>query len=617
VRRVACLCLVAVTIGCTGDDLTEPRAPGTPAASVTAADTGRYIVVLEGAQTDAVTTSASIASSLGITAERVYTTALRGFAATMTDAQAALLESDPRVSFVEPDQVVSIGATQSPTPSWGLDRIDQRALPLDDSYTFGPSGTGVTFYGLDTGIRPTHGEFAGRLQAGFTAIGDGIGTADCHGHGTHTAGTAAGTSYGVAKGAGVVPVRVLDCDGFGTTVGVIAGVDWVAANAELPAVANMSLGGGASAALDQAVANAVASGIVFTVSAGNDDVNACTQSPAREPAALTTGATTTTDQRSGFSNFGSCLDLFAPGSGITSAWYDADDASATMSGTSMAAPHVAGVAALYLDANPGASPSQVATAIIGNATPGAVGNPGTGSPNLLLYMGFLGGGPPPPPPPGGLADPVVLSVRTVAVPDPSRIRVLVQFEAPADADSIEVESSRSPSTVVYATPTATPWKGAWEAAWSQDQPPAEGCIVTARAVSDTQVSNDVQIDWCALVSNPPPPPPPPPPGVPADPVVVGAQSAPVPNPGRTRVLIQFQAPTDADSIQVETSRIPSIDVYATPTATPWKGAWEAAWSQDLPPAEGCLVTARAVSGSGVSGDVQIDWCVLAAGGPGS
>ncbi len=272
---------------------------------------------------------------------------------------------------------------------------------------------------------------------------------------------------------------------------MIAGIDWVTINAQLPAVANMSLGGGASVALDQAVANAVAAGVVFAVSAGNNGTNACTQSPAREPSALTTGSTTTTDQRSSFSNFGTCLDLFAPGSGITSAWYNGDNASNTISGTSMAAPHVAGAAALYLEANPSAAPAAVANALDVNATTGAVGNRGSGSPDRLLYMGFIGG--PPPPPPGTLADPVVQSVTTTPSSKPSRLVVHIVFVAPTDADSILVITSRVPSTNVYATIAgATPW----EALWGQDQPPQEGCVVTARAVKGSSVSNDVQIDWC-------------------------------------------------------------------------------------------------------------------------
>jgi serine protease len=233
---------------------------------------------------------------------------------------------------------------------------------------------------------------AGRIGNGVDEIGDGNGVNDCNGHGTHTATTAAGTTYGVAKGMTVHPVRVLDCGGSGLTSGVIAGVDWVTANHLSPAVANMSLGGPVSSALDLAVANAVASGVTFSVSAGNNNVNACTQSPAREPSAITTGATQKTDKRANFSNFGTCVDIFGPGVNITAGWIGSPTATATIAGTSMAAPHVAGVAGLYLEANPSSTPAQVTNAIITNATTGKVTNPGAGSPNRLLYMGFIGGG---------------------------------------------------------------------------------------------------------------------------------------------------------------------------------------------------------------------------------
>ena len=289
-------------------------------------------------------------------------------------------------------------AFPSQTPAtWGLDRIDQRDLPLNNTYNYNQTGQAVHAYIIDTGMRATHQQFTGRVGNGADFVGDGQGTNDCHGHGTHVAGTTGGTTYGVAKLVTLHAVRVLNCQGSGTNSGVIAGVDWVTANHGSPAVANMSLGGGISTALDSAVNNSVNSGVSYAVAAGNSNANACNSSPARAPAANTVGSTTSTDARSSFSNFGTCLDIFAPGSSITSAWNTSDTATNTISGTSMASPHVAGAIALYLQTNPGASPSTVTNALIANSTLNHVTNAGSGSPNRLLYSLF--GGPPPPPPP--------------------------------------------------------------------------------------------------------------------------------------------------------------------------------------------------------------------------
>lgn len=331
--------------------------------------------------------------------------ALLGFVARITPVQAEALARLPGVRLVEQDQVVRIGATQSGA-TWGLDRVDQRALPLNTTFTYpDQAGEGVHVYVIDTGLNAAHVDFAGRVGNGqnFAANSNGSllcqllglgcpapvpsNTTDCNGHGTHVAGSAAGTVYGVAKKATVHPVRVLGCNGSGANSGVIAGVDWVAANRVLPAVANMSLGGGNSDALDIAVNNAIAQGVTFVVAAGNDNANACNGSPNRVPAAITVGSTTRTDARSSFSNFGACVDIFAPGTDITSAWHTGNSATSTISGTSMASPHVAGAAALVLGANPGLTPAQVTDAVVGNATLGVVGNPGNGSPNALLYIG--------------------------------------------------------------------------------------------------------------------------------------------------------------------------------------------------------------------------------------
>ena len=298
------------------------------------------------------------------------------------------LADDPEVAYVEADQIMRISGTQT-SATWGLDRIDQTNLPLNGSFTY-PSSSGVHAYILDTGIRGTHNDFTGRMGNGYTAVNDGQGTNDCQGHGTHVAGTVGGTTWGVAKNVTLHPVRVLGCDGSGSNSGVIAGMDWVTANAVKPAVANMSLGGGASQATDDAIARMTNAGIATVVAAGNDSSNACNYSPARAPSAITVGSTTSSDAMSNFSNYGSCVDVYGPGSNITSASYSSNTGSTSMSGTSMASPHLAGVAALYLAANPNATPSQVTTAIVNNSLTGKI----TGIPsgvNKFVNIQFLNG----------------------------------------------------------------------------------------------------------------------------------------------------------------------------------------------------------------------------------
>ncbi|GGZ42193.1 serine protease [Streptomyces inusitatus] len=348
-----------------------------------------YIVTLRESAVDAGSKAGkALAAGYGAKIDRTYEAVLNGYAVSLSEAQAKKFAADPAVASVAQNRVFRTTATQTNPPSWGLDRIDQSALPLNQSYTYpDTAGEGVTAYVIDTGVRISHGDFGGRASYGYDAIDNDNTAQDGHGHGTHVAGTVAGTAYGVAKKAKVVGVRVLNNQGSGTTAQVVAGIDWVTQNAVKPAVANLSLGGGADATLDAAVRNSIASGITYAIAAGNSNADANNYSPARVSEALTVGSTTNTDARSSFSNYGSVLDIFAPGTGITSAWNTNDTATNTISGTSMAAPHVAGAAALHLAANPTASPAQVATALTTAATSGVVTSPGTGSPNRLLKVG--------------------------------------------------------------------------------------------------------------------------------------------------------------------------------------------------------------------------------------
>ncbi|MET7711458.1 S8 family peptidase [Streptomyces sp. NPDC005407] len=343
-----------------------------------------WIVVLKDGSTRA--------ADLGVTPKHTYRSVLEGFSTTMSRAKAAELAADPRVAYVEQNSTVRLNETQT-NATWGLDRVDQRNLPLSKSYTYNTSASNVNAYIIDTGIRTSHSEFGGRASVGTDTVGGGQNGQDCQGHGTHVAGTVGGRTYGVAKGVKLIAVRVLDCSGSGTTAGVIAGVDWVTANAKKPAVANMSLGGSANTSLDNAVKKSIASGVSYAIAAGNGiliglPANACNYSPARVPEAITVGATDSSDRRASFSNYGTCLDLFAPGVNITSAWKDNDTATNTISGTSMATPHTVGVAALYLSTHATATPAQVRDALVNNATSGKVQDPRTGSPNKLLYSLF-------------------------------------------------------------------------------------------------------------------------------------------------------------------------------------------------------------------------------------
>lgn len=337
----------------------------------------------------------AMARTYNLAVMREFDAVLRGFVVKADEASIRRLLRDERVDYVEQDGLMRASATQS-NPAWGLDRIDQRDLPLAGSYSYATTASNVSAYIIDTGILASHSQFGGRVYQGFTAINDGNGSSDCAGHGTHVAGTVGGATYGVAKGVRLYPVRVLGCDGYGSTSGIIAGMDWVANNHSGPSVANMSLGGGASTATDQAVARLRNSGVTVVVAAGNENQDACNVSPARAAGAITVGSTTSSDARSSFSNWGSCVNIFAPGSGILSAWSTGNYATNTISGTSMATPHVAGAVALYLADNPSATPAQVEAALYANATPNKVGSAGSGSSNRLLFVGSGGGTPPDP-----------------------------------------------------------------------------------------------------------------------------------------------------------------------------------------------------------------------------
>ncbi|MFE2022882.1 S8 family peptidase [Streptomyces sp. NPDC059499] len=389
IKLTAAITAVAAAAGVTLMNTSFAGAAPAPAlgtvygADAATAVSGSYIVML-----DQKADKAELAEEYGGKLKRNYTSAINGFSASgLSETEAKRLAADPAVSKVVQNKKFSINATQDNPPSWGLDRIDQAETAGDGAYTYpDAAGEGVTAYVIDTGVRVTHTDFEGRATSGFDAVDNDDDANDGNGHGTHVAGTIAGAAHGVAKKAKIVAVRVLDDAGSGTTEQVVAGIDWVTENHQGPSVANMSLGGGADPALDAAVQKAIASGVTFAVAAGNESSDAGEGSPSRVPEAITVASSTEADEQSSFSNYGSVVDIYAPGSEITSAWNDSDDGTNTISGTSMATPHVVGAAAVYLGGHPDATPEAVATALTDGATPDAISNATEGTANKLLKI---------------------------------------------------------------------------------------------------------------------------------------------------------------------------------------------------------------------------------------
>ncbi|MFB8102954.1 MULTISPECIES: S8 family peptidase [Streptomyces] len=387
-KLTAAITAVAAAAGVTLFGTSFAGAAPAPMGTVYGADaatavSGSYIVML-GEKAD----KSKLAKEYGGKLQRNYSSSINGFSASgLSETEAKRLAADPAVSKVVQNKKFSINATQENPPSWGLDRIDQTETAGDNAYTYpDTAGEGVTAYVIDTGVRVTHEDFEGRATSGFDAVDNDDDADDGNGHGTHVAGTIAGAEHGVAKKAKIVAVRVLDDNGSGTTEQVVAGIDWVAANASGPSVANMSLGGGADPALDAAVQKAIAAGVTFGVAAGNESSDAGQVSPARVPEAITVASSTEDDKQSSFSNYGSIVDIYAPGSDITSTWNDSDTGTNTISGTSMATPHVVGAAAVYLAGNQDATPEEVAKALTEGATPDAISDATEGTANKLLKI---------------------------------------------------------------------------------------------------------------------------------------------------------------------------------------------------------------------------------------
>ncbi|MBC6446334.1 S8 family peptidase [Actinokineospora xionganensis] len=446
-----------------------------------------YIVVLkDGAQARGATAD-SLSARYGGKVNHRYSAAISGYAATMTEQQAKRVAADDQVAYVEADQTMSIAVDQLNPPSWGLDRVDQQSLPLNQKYSYATTASNVNAYIIDTGINLTHTDFGGRAVSGRDTVDNDADATDCQGHGTHVAGTVGGSAYGLAKGVKLIAVRVLNCQGSGTNAGVIAGIDWVTANHVKPAVANMSLGGGASTTLDDAVRRSVAAGVSYAVASGNSNANACNYSPARVAEALSVNASDINDARASFSNYGTCTDLFAPGVNIKSAWIGGSTATNTISGTSMASPHVAGAIALYLAANPSASPATVHSAIVNAATANKITNPGTGSPNKLLYTGS---GTTEPPPPTGCA--AVTNGTDVTIRDNSTVSSPITISGcsstPSTASTIAVDirhTWRGDLVIDLVAPDGT----AYRLKNSSSSDSADNVITTYTANLSSEVAN--------------------------------------------------------------------------------------------------------------------------------
>lgn len=455
------LALALFAAGCSKSpaSLTSPTsgdglAPLVKAGGAGKAIPGSYIVVFKDATSDVDGLVGQMANRHGFMTRARFRNTVHGFAAQLSPEALGQLRSDPRVAYVEENQEFKASLVQSPA-TWGLDRIDQTTLGLTNSYTYNATGAGVDAYIIDTGIRLTHAEFGGRAVTGFDAITAGGTAVDQNGHGTHVAGTVGGATYGVAKSVNLIAVRVLDAAGSGTTAGVIAGVDWVTANhTTRPAVANMSLGGGLSAALDAAVRASILDGVTYCVAGGNSALNVSTSSPADVAEAITVAASDITDGFASFSNFGAGVDLIAPGVNITSSWLTSDIATNTISGTSMATPHVAGAAALYLEANPLATPAAVSAALVAAATPNRIARTPVGTPNRLLFttQGTL----PPPPPPAPPTAPTLISPTNNAT-NVSRTAAVFSWTASANASNyrLQISTSSKFTTLAYDNPALT------------------------------------------------------------------------------------------------------------------------------------------------------------------